>query len=143
MDPHIILAILVGVIAIFFISLIAFSYLWFSRVETLTKSSTNTTQSQIDNTMSMQAKRVSIENIDTANNVVIVRNIGSQSLAGTDLTLFVNGVKTSCLGGAKDWPSSITPGSTGSCDWGDGSACTSGTSIKVTAPGNFDESQCP
>jgi flagellin-like protein len=122
------------------VAMVGFAFIWFSRVTAMT---TNATQAQIENTMSMQAKRVAVENIDSTNSVVSIRNIGSQSLLRADLALYVNGAKVNCLAGVKDWPASITPGGTGNCDWSDGPACTPGTTIKVTAPGNFDESQCP
>jgi flagellin-like protein len=122
------------------VAMVGFAFVWFSRVTTMT---TTATQTQIENQLTMQAKRVAIENIDKASNVVTVRNIGSQSISNVDLALYVGGAKLSCLAGVKDWPASITPGSTGSCDWSDGPACTSDTVIKVTAPGNFDESMCP
>jgi flagellin-like protein len=119
------------------VAMVGFAFIWFSRVTTMT---TSATQANIENTMTMQAKRVAIENIQKSNTAITVRNIGSQNIGAADLAIYVSGAITPCAGG---WvPASITPGQTSTCTLGV-SCDPSGKTVKVTAPGNFDESQCP
>jgi len=119
------------------IAMVGFAFIWFGRVLTI---STNATQAQLESQLSAQAKKISIDNINSALNTITIRNIGSQSVAGTELALYVNStVASGCT-----WnPSSLPPGTTSTCNWSTPAPpCAAGTRVKVTAPGNFDEVLC-
>jgi flagellin-like protein len=116
------------------IAMVGFAWVWFSRVG---QGAMNRTQTQIEQQQQSMQKTIRIDNINAASSVVYVRNTGTLDIAGSELTIYVGGVIQSCT-----WsPSTISPGSTASCDWSTGS-CTSGTIVRITAPGNSDESEC-
>ncbi len=116
------------------ISMVGFAFVWFSRV-------TSSAGAQIENStlsqLRTQGQRITIENINPSAATVTVRNSGTVSIADTELALYVNNALTACA-----WaPTSISPGGRTTCDWS-GSACASGTTVKVVAPGGQDISTC-
>jgi len=119
------------------ISMVGFAFVWFSRV-------TSSAGAQIENStlsqLRTQGQRISIENINPSGATVTVRNSGTVSIDQTELALYINnGIFPTCIGG---WtPTSMAPGGRMTCDF-NASACTSGYTVKVVAPGGQDVSTC-
>ena len=117
------------------IAMVGFAFIWFSRVLT---TATNATQAQLENQLSAQAKKISIDNVNPSASprVVSIRNIGTQTISTSEIALYIGGAPT-----AISCPSSLAPGTATACTWAT-TACNTGTRVKVTAPGNFDEVLC-
>ena len=118
------------------ISMVGFAFVWFSRV-------TSSAGSQIENStfaeLRRQGQRITIENINPSAATVTVRNSGTVSIADTELALYTNNV---LLTPGCTWsPTSIAPGARTTCDF-NSSACATGTTVKVVAPGGQDLSTC-
>jgi flagellin-like protein len=116
------------------IAMVGFAFVWFSRVGSVAM---NATETQLRSQLDQGAKRVSIDNINVASGAVAVRNIGSASIPVGEISVYRAAVAQAACG----WSGSIAPGATATCST-TGGACTSGTIIRITAPGNFDEVAC-
>ncbi len=117
------------------IAMVGFAFVWFSRVATT--SGTNI-ESQLNTTFGASGKKVGIDSRTTT--VVAVRNIGSVTLQTSEISVYVDGGLRTCT-----WAGAITslaPGAVGSCTFS-GAACAGPARIRVTAPGNADETACP
>jgi len=97
----------------------------------MTTDVTNQTSSQISQQTQTMGKKVSI---DTASSSGIwIRNIGTVTIAVTDISVYESGAAESCT-----WSGSIAPGATAAC----GTTCTTGNTVRATAPANYDEVTC-
>jgi flagellin-like protein len=115
------------------ISMVGFAFIWFSR---MMETTTNQTSSALQNQLSQQSKKIKIDNIDPAGSIAYVRNIGSASIQTSEVSLYVNNGVQTCA-----WTGTLDVNAVAACDWSSG-ACTSGSVIKVVAPGNQDISTC-
>ncbi len=118
------------------ISMVGFSFVWFSRISEL---AADQTQSQLQAQLDTQAQKIKIDATTTA--TVSIRNSGSKSIALSKISVFIDGGARTCT----TWDPATDPlaeGSTTTCTFS-GAACTAGTSvIKVVAPGNTDSVKC-
>ncbi len=117
------------------IAMVGFAFGFFQRMLGIAGTSTETGLTTVSN---QAAKTVRIDNIDAAASAVTVRNTGSQSIAAGEITVFSNGALQSCT-----WNPAmpLAKDASSACDFS-ASACTSGTVIKVVAPGNEDSLKC-
>lgn len=116
------------------ISMVGFAFVWFGRISTIL---TNQTESELTGQHNLQCQRVSIDSISAANAAVYIKNIGTCNIAAGAIKVYVSGAEATCtpvLG-------AMAPGVTDDCDWS-ASPCTTGIVVKVTAPGNSDETTC-
>lgn len=111
------------------ISMVGFAFVWFSRIAITAQ---NATEAQLQNVLNQQAQIIRIDSLGGGS--VVVRNVGTQAIPGTQIQVYVNGVIRSgaCPG------TTLAPGATISCS----ATCSSGSRIRVTSPGNLDESIC-
>lgn len=116
------------------VAMVGFAFVWFNRI---TATASNATQQQLESQLQAQAKRISIDNINSAGAAVTIRNIGSQTVLATDMQIYVSGAAATCSPAM----SNIAPGAVTTCDWSAG-VCAANVVVRVTAPGNFDESNC-
>lgn len=114
------------------ISMIAFAFVWFGRVSTTAMNAVENSSNQMYNTA---GKIITIDNIESATSKVTVRNIGTLTIAGSELVVYKSNALVTCSF------SSIAPGQSGMCQIAGGGSC-AGLTIKVTAPGNFDQTTC-
>ncbi len=116
------------------ISMVGFAFVWFGRISTLL---TNQTESEIVGQQALHCQRIVIDSLSSSTATVYVKNIGTCNIAADAVKVYVSGAEATCT------PSLgiMAPGVTDDCDWS-GSACTTGTVVKVTAPGSSDETTC-
>ncbi|MBI3190924.1 hypothetical protein HYZ41_04455 [archaeon] len=117
------------------LSMTGFAFIFFTRIAS---TASNATESTLRSDLDRQAKKITIDNVDATNAIVYVRNIGQQIIKAAELSVYVNNAKGTCTGTVFG---DVGPGQTTSCDFSAGT-CASGSVIKVTAPGNFDELDC-
>ncbi len=116
------------------ISLVGFAFIFFNR---LMKSVTESTESEIENQLTMQAKKIKIDNIakNPSNTTIYVRNIGTALINSSELTVYLNDDLYRCnetflLGQSSVEPCTIL------------ATCSSSDKISVVAPGNSDSKLC-
>ncbi len=118
------------------ISMVGFSFVWFSRISEI---ATNQTQSQMQAQLDQQAQKVRIDSATTT--TASIRNVGSRSIALAQIAVFIDGGSRTCTWSPATDPLAV--GSTATCTWS-GAVCASGSStIKASAPGNSDSVKCP
>ena len=111
------------------ISMIGFAAIWFTR---LAESSQSSVTSGLNSTTSALAKKVRIDNV--AGTSLAVRNVGSQTVAPSELSFYVNNVAVTCN------ITAVQPNAIGACTLS--SSCASGATMKVSAPGGSDSVTC-
>jgi len=111
------------------IAVVGFAYTFLSRTA---ETSGEETKKQLENQLSNIAMQVKIESATI--NRLTIRNIGSQSIPAGQISVFVDGTLQSCAFG--------DIGSQNAATCSTGFAC-NGQNVKVTAPGNTDEANCP
>jgi flagellin-like protein len=119
------------------ISMVGFAFVWFQRVAITT---TSAVENQTRNILEKQQQVIKIDNIDSSSGTdtkVYIRATGTQSIPNSGLQVYVNGARQTC---AWDLPT-LNPGSIIKCTFAP--VCTSGATLRVTAPGNLDETRCP
>jgi flagellin-like protein len=115
------------------ISMVGFAFVWFSRVTLLAQ---NATETRLGNVINQQEQTVRIDNV--AGTEVTIRATGAQSIPVSGLQVYVNGAQQTC----SSWSgTTLAPGSTITCTLS--GACPSGARLRVTSPGNLDETICP
>jgi len=124
------------------VAMVGFAMVWFQRfVATAGQQTQENLQAQLD----QQSKLVSIENIDNsgAESIVSVKNKGTKNLLVSELAFFVDSSRVSAEGcsDAGTPVDIIVPGATVECALN--TFCGTDSRLKVTAPGNPDESICP
>ncbi len=118
------------------IAMVAFAFVWFGRISTSAMSAVENQTGQFYQTA---GKMITIDNIlsSPTQTIVTVRNIGTLTILSSEITIYRGTVLASCT---PSWlPSSIPPGQSSTCTVT--GPCT-GTTIKVTSPGNFDQTNC-
>jgi flagellin-like protein len=113
------------------ISMVGFAFVWFSRLQgSIQDSVTNKTDSQIN----AMGKTVVIDLASNSTGSIAIRNSGTSTINAAEYKLYVAGVDrtTSCSG-------PIVPGATVVCST---TYCPMNGVVKVTAPGNTDETNC-
>jgi len=114
------------------ISLVGFAWIWLQRAAGSTMEATTT---GLEAQQQTAGKLIRIDNVDSTNGNVTVRNIGSYNISDNELSVYVDGVVLVC-----SWsPTSMAPGTTMTCNSAGIVGC---SKIKVTAPGNTDEVSC-
>ena len=116
------------------ISLVGFAFVWFTR---MTEGLTNQTSESLNQQMLVQRTKVTIDNFDEANGILVIRNTGSVNLDGAKVKVYVNttGLISDC-----SLSNSIAPGETATCTSNGLKTCT-GT-IVVTSIGTGDSKSC-
>lgn len=114
------------------ISLVAFAYVWFTR---LTGGALNQTVSEQEALKQQQGKRIVIDGV--SGNAITLRNVGTYPVAITELSAFVNGVVTTINCGVIN---TINPGQVVTCTLG--ASCSAGGKVRVVSPGLTDEFTC-
>ena len=112
------------------IAIVGVSMVFFTRT---ISTSTSAGEQQLQTTTEQASKMIRIDS--AAGSSVTIRNMGTQSIASTELTVFVNNALTACtwagLPMAKDGSATCTLGS----------SCT-GEKVKVIGPAGSDEVTC-
>jgi len=120
------------------IAIVAFSFTYFQRI---VGTGFEKSQQQIANVSF--GKAVVIDTIDTTNDRVYLRNVGSESITpGTELIVYKDGEKISCdwLDTSDNPITTVDPNQAFYCNaTTDISTC---GKIKVTFPGGYDEMSC-
>ena len=118
------------------IAMIAFAFVWFGRISTSAMSAVENQTGQFYQTA---GKMITIDNVRSSpDTTVTVRNIGTLTISSSGITIYRGTSLVSCT---PPWtPSSIPPGQSSTCTIS--GPCASGTTIKVTSPGNFDQTNC-
>lgn len=118
------------------IAMIAFAFVWFGRISTSAMSAVENQTGQFYQTA---GKIITIDNIlSSPQTIVTVRNIGTLTVLSSELTVYRGTVLASCT---PSWSlQSIPPGQSSACTIS--GPCVPGTTIKVTSPGNFDQTNC-
>ena len=112
------------------IALAGFTYIW---LQSVSKTAANNTQNQLNQQQQTMMKQIRIDSAAAGNpGSLAIRNIGSLTIKSSEIAVFVKNAKVSCN------PGDIAPGAVGTCDI----TCSSGDTVKVTAPGNSDETTC-
>jgi len=123
------------------IAVVGFAFGFFQRI--LGSAGTGV-ESQQSTVIDRTAQTVSIDNVDTANKKVTVRNSGIKDIKATagadsELTVFVGAAKATCAWDA----ATVAPKTTTTCTWSvPAGACAANTAIKVVAPGNEATNKC-
>ena len=114
------------------ISMAGFAFIWFQRIGS---TALNATQAGVTAQQQAAGKLIAIDNVDTENGKISIRNIGSYTIQNTELSVYKDGSAISC-----SWDKdSVAPGGIITCTNTTISGC---TTIKVTAPGNQDQVSC-
>ncbi len=128
------------------VAMVGFALVWFQRFVSATGSQTEQNlQTQLD----QQSKVISVVNIDNSGvtSIISIKNIGTRTISLTELAMFVDSVRVGidetagCADGGGTPVTTIATGSTIDCTLD--SFCDAGSRLKITAPGNFDETICP
>jgi flagellin-like protein len=112
------------------ITIIGFVFVFFSRTMS---TATNTTGTQIEAQQEKLQKTLVIENIQGTS--LTLRSTGTLTIASTEVSYYIDNAAVNCTG----W-SSLAPGEIVSCTLS--SSCGSGSTLKVVAPGGFDQYTC-
>ncbi len=128
------------------VAMVGFALVWFQRFVTATGSQTEQNlQTQLD----QQSKLISIVNINNGGpaSIVSVKNIGTRTISLTELAMFIDSARvdidstTGCTDAGGTPLTVIATGTTIDCTLDN--LCDAGSRLKITAPGNFDETICP
>ncbi|MBI4162813.1 MAG: hypothetical protein HY513_03955 [Candidatus Aenigmarchaeota archaeon] len=129
------------------VAMVGFALVWFQRFVSATGSQTEQNlQTQLD----QQSKLISIVNINNAGgakSIVSVKDIGTRNIALTEIAIFVDSSRADvdsvagCTDAGGTRVTTIATGATIDCTLD--TLCSSGSRLKITAPGNFDETICP
>ncbi len=128
------------------ISMVGFAFVWFTRIA---ESASSAGSSQLNQTLAQMSQKVRIDNVN--DNVVTIRNIGSQTIQSASLSFYVNNTLRGCddtLGGSIG-TFNIPAGTVQTCylcEQLSGSCtttiCDSNGKLKISAPGGSDELIC-
>jgi len=114
------------------ISMAGFAFIWFQRIGSI---ALNATEAGITAQQQSAGKLIRIDNVDTTNGKVTIRNIGTYTISKNEIMIYVDGaaITASCD------KTSITPGQVMGCTADAIKTC---NVVKVTAPGNDDSYTC-
>jgi len=113
------------------ISMVAFAYIWFTRITT---GALNQSQSQQEAVQQQAGKRIVIDGIN--GNLITLRNIGTYSVSKSEISVFVNGVATTITSGCDK----LDPQKVETCMLA--ISCPTGGRVRVVSPGMSDEYTC-
>ena len=113
------------------ISMVAFAYIWFTRI---TVGALNQSQSQQESLQQQTGKKVVIDNIN--GNLITLRNIGTYPVKKEEISVFINGVITTITSGCD----TLNVREVETCVLS--ASCQSGGKVKVVSPGITDEVIC-
>ena len=126
------------------VAMVGFAMVWFQKFVAMTGSQTEENlQTQLD----QQSKTIHIANIDNTNgitSIVSIKNTGTKTISITELAMFVDSSRAD-VNGCTDADGTtivtvIVPGATIDCTLD--VLCDGNKALKITAPGNFDETKC-
>jgi len=113
------------------ISMVAFAYIWFTRITT---SALNQSQTQQEAIQKQTGKKIVIDGIN--GNSITLRNIGVYSVSKSEISVFVNGVVTQITYGCDI----LDPQEVETCMIA--TSCLPGGRVRVVSPGITDELVC-
>jgi len=113
------------------ISMVAFAYIWFTRI---TVGALNQSQSQQESLQQQTGKKVVIDNIN--GNLITLRNIGTYPVKKEEISVFINGVITTITSGCD----TLNIQEVETCVLS--ASCQPGGKVKVVSPGITDEVIC-
>lgn len=113
------------------ISMVGFAFIWFTRVTELASQKTET---QLGEQLKQAAMKIRIDS--TATNSITIRNIGTETITGAQIKLYVNDVPVTCTFTDMAAGSVQTQTCTFTCSG------TGATRVKVASPGNIDVVLC-
>ena len=117
------------------ISMVGFAFVWFTRIAQI---STNQTQTQLVNQLTIQGQKIRIESVIAT--ALTIRNIGTNSIPFDQILIFKDSTLVTCT----TWNPATDPlvaAATTTCTAG--FSCTPGQTIRTSAPGNEDSAKCP
>ena len=104
--------------------------------QSLTQSSAQQAQQQVEASSERLTQTVRIES--ASSDKVVVRSTGTTAIQTSKLAVFIDSVLTTCA-----WDlTSIGQDQLATCTYDVSTTCSSGTEIKVTAPGNTHSTKC-
>ncbi len=128
------------------ISMVGFAFVWFTRIA---ESASAAGSSQLNLKVGQMAQKIRLDNVN--DNLVPIRNIGSQAIQSVSLSFYVNSTMRGCdgtTGGSID-AFILSPGEVRSCYLCEqlsgsctGTICDSNGRLKITAPAGSDELIC-
>ena len=129
------------------VAMVGFAFVWFTQI---TRSTTDIVGKDVNSTIVRQAQKISIDNVNNITRIITIRNIGSQPISlasgSSEVAVFIatnatTGLSPATFTGA---PNTLQPGQYATCSgaWTGPDCWGAVGTVKITAPGNFDQRNC-